>query len=163
MATINNNDSPNAEGNEVKVWIYSHYRNGSLVPGHYRRLKRGALASSLERDALQYRIALEQGEADLKLLEKVSELERRSRKYKQFDPTETWATRWIACPIAYLFPAERREEWLGDLYELNWEMLHKDYPRWFVSFINIARTVILVLSAIQMKLSDIISLGIKRS
>lgn len=58
-------------------------------------------------------------EARLELLEKVSELELRKRKYKKSDPVETWSSRWVCSPIAYLFPADRREEWLGDLYELN--------------------------------------------
>ena len=101
-------------------------------------------------------------EARIELLEKISALERRKRKYKSCDPAETWASRWVASPVAYLFPAERREEWLGDLYELNREMLHKGYPRWFVSIINMGRTVILALSAIKIKLSDFISLEVKR-
>ena len=46
-------------------------------------------------------------------LEKFSKLNKRLRKYKKSDPAETWASRWIASPIAYLFPPERREEWLG--------------------------------------------------
>ncbi|MEH2453535.1 hypothetical protein [Nostoc sp.] len=92
-------------------------------------------------------------------LEKLSKLKKRLRKYKKSDPAETWASRWIASPIAYLFPPERREEWLGDLYEVNWEMLHKDYPRWVVNLNNVWKTVILVISALKIRLSDFFSLG----
>jgi hypothetical protein len=105
---------------------------------------------------------LEKEEARLELLEKVSELERRKRKYKKSDPVETWTSRWVCSPVAYLFPADRREEWLGDLYELNREMLHKDYPLWIVNTINVGRTLILILSAIQIKLSDLISLKVEK-
>jgi hypothetical protein len=112
-------------------------------------------------DAPTVETQLEKRATELELLEKASALEKRYRKYKRCDPAETWATRWVACPIAYLFPAERREEWLGDLYETNREMLHKDYPQWFVSLNNIGRTAVLVFSALQIKLADFISQGLK--
>lgn len=92
-------------------------------------------------------------------LEKFSKLNKRLRKYKKSDPAETWASRWIASPIAYLFPLERREEWLGDLYEVNREMLHRDYPRWLVNLNNVWKTLILVISALKIRLSDFFSLG----
>lgn len=84
------------------------------------------------------------------------------RKYKKTDPTETWSRRWVASPIAYLLPKERREEWLGDLYEVNREMLHKGYPRWLVNVINVGRTAILVVSSLHIKLLDLLSLGRER-
>ncbi|MEH1905502.1 MAG: hypothetical protein V7L04_30015 [Nostoc sp.] len=92
-------------------------------------------------------------------LEKFSKLNKRLRKYKKSDPAETWASRWIASPIAYLFPPERREEWLGDLYEVNREMLHKDYPSWLVNLNNVWKTLILVISALKIRLSDLFSLA----
>ena len=97
--------------------------------------------------------------AEVEKQEKLSKLNKRLRKYKKFDPAETWASKWIACQIAYLFPEERREEWLGDLYEVNSEMFHKGYPRWIVNLNNLAKTVILVLSALKIKLSDFLSVG----
>ena len=102
-------------------------------------------------------------EHQIKILEKQSELEKRARKYKSSDPIESWSTRWVAAPIAYLFPEERREEWLGDLYEENREMMHKKYPQWFIHITNILRTIILVHSAFQIKLFDFISFGSKES
>lgn len=91
-------------------------------------------------------------------LEKFSQLNKRLRKYKKSDSAETWASR-IASQIAYLFPSERREEWLGDLYEVNREMLHKGYPHWQINLNNLAKTVILIISALKIRLSDFISLG----
>jgi hypothetical protein len=95
-------------------------------------------------------------ERELEILDKKLELEKRLRKYKRSDPAETWSSRWIASPIAYLLPEERREEWLGDLYEVNREMLHKNYPRWIVNVINVGKTAILVVSAVQIKISDLV-------
>ncbi|MDF2387642.1 hypothetical protein JMG10_39725 [Nostoc ellipsosporum NOK] len=92
-------------------------------------------------------------------LEKISKLNKRLRKYKKSEPAETWFSRWIASPIAYLFPEERREEWLGDLYEVNQEMLHKGYPRWQVNLNNFLKTLTLIISALKIKLSDLFSLG----
>ncbi|MBD2384386.1 hypothetical protein [Cylindrospermum sp. FACHB-282] len=89
-------------------------------------------------------------------LEKFSLLNKRLRKYKKSEPGETWVSRWIGSPIAYLFPPERREEWLGDLYEVNREMLHKSYPRWQVNLNNLGKTIILIISALKIKLSDLL-------
>ena len=103
------------------------------------------------------RQSLKKTEATLEVLEEHSKLERRLRKYKKSHPAETWASRWVASPIACLFPKQTREEWLGDLYELNREMLHKDYPRLMVNIINVGRTAVLVLSALDIKLKDLLS------
>nr|WP_290225638.1 hypothetical protein [Trichocoleus desertorum] len=106
---------------------------------------------------------LKQKQLEVELLEKASELEKKLRKYKQSDPSETWASKWLASPIAYLLPKERREEWLGDLYEINREMLHKGYPRWFVSVTAIVRTLILIISSCKIKLLDFCSVGDRKS
>ena len=99
----------------------------------------------------------------IEILETQSKLEKRLRKYKKADPAETWASRWVASSIAYLLPEERREEWLGDLYEVNREMLHKEYPRLLVNFINVGRTAVLMVSALKVKLSDFLSLGVRKA
>lgn len=106
---------------------------------------------------------MDQREAELELLERGSALKRRERKYQQGDPAETWASRWVASLVAYLLSADRREEWLGDLYEINREMLNKGYPRWCVSIINVGRSIILVVSALQIKLSDLMTLKVKKT
>jgi hypothetical protein len=103
-----------------------------------------------------------QDRAEVKLLEQVSELEKIVSNYKKPNPTETWISRWFAFPIACLFPKERREEWLGDLYEVNLELLHKGYPRWSVNLVNIGLIVILLMSGLSIKLSDLISLELGR-
>jgi transcriptional regulator with XRE-family HTH domain len=109
-----------------------------------------------------YRTTLEIEKEALEILENTSKLEKRLRKYKEFDPAETWSSRWIASPIVYLFPEERREEWLGDLYEINREMIRKNYPRWMVNINNVVRTSILVVSAMQVKFSDFTSFFSRR-
>ena len=72
---------------------------------------------------------------------------------------ETWANRWIAYPIICLFPAERREEWIGDLYEIRNNLLDQDYPRWLVNGVIVARTGLLIASALKVWLIDLIAAG----
>jgi hypothetical protein len=98
-------------------------------------------------------------EAKVAMLEKASRLEKRLRKYKQSDPAETWASRWVASLIAYLLSEQKREEWLGDLYEVNREMLHKGYSPWIVNLIDVGKSIVLIVSAFKIKLLDIISIG----
>jgi hypothetical protein len=110
-------------------------------------------------EALQLQLKLER--SLLEISEEISDLKRRGQKYKQSDPSETWSSRWIAVPIAYLFPVEQREEWLGDLYESNWVLLHKNYPRWLVNLIDVGRTMVLIASALQIKVSDLFPLQVR--
>ncbi len=74
---------------------------------------------------------------------------------------DTPISRWIASPVVYLFPKSRREEWLGDLYELHIEMQQKDYPPWIINTIDILRTVILIFSAIKITVADLIIINIR--
>lgn len=71
---------------------------------------------------------------------------------------EPWASRWIAAPIGYLCSKEQREEWLGDLYEVIHEMQSKSYPRWMINLICMGKTVILIFSAFEIKISDFLAL-----
>lgn len=68
--------------------------------------------------------------------------------------SEPWVSRWIAAPIGYLCSKERREEWLGDLYEVIYEMKTKNYPKWMINLICIGKTTILIVSAFEIKISD---------
>ena len=104
---------------------------------------------------------LELKKIQIHLLEEAAHLAREERKYMESEKVETWASRWVAAPIAYLLPEEHREEWLGDLYEVNWQMLNKGYPKLLVNFVNIGRTTILIVSSLQIKLIDLLPLGIK--
>jgi hypothetical protein len=130
---------------------------------YFKSSKTAETLSTSRIDVNSLQADLETEEYQIELLEKQSKLKKRWRKYKSSDPIESWSTRWVAAPIAYLFPEERREEWLGDLYEENREMFHKKYPQWFIHIINVLKTGILVISAFQIKLSDFISLGSNKS
>jgi hypothetical protein len=72
-------------------------------------------------------------------------------------PKPSWTTRWIAKPVAYLFPKANREEWIGDLMEQENELIKDGYPRWLVNLISLGKTMILVWSAIEMRVLDLIS------
>ena len=69
---------------------------------------------------------------------------------------ELWSERWIAYPIACLFPRTKREEWLGDLHEVIFLMKERKYPRFFINLICISLTFVLLLSAIQINLKDLL-------
>lgn len=75
---------------------------------------------------------------------------------------ETWASYWIAESFGYLLSARVREEWPGDLHEVVHEMLEK-YPRWWINVIVVLRVLRLVVSSIEIKISDLISIGARKS
>ena len=71
---------------------------------------------------------------------------------------KTWVLRWVAIPIAYLFPKKDREEWLGDLREMHHDLIVEEkYPIWVVNTITLGRTIILVWSAIEVRVLDLLS------
>jgi hypothetical protein len=76
--------------------------------------------------------------------------------------TETWASFWVARSLGYVMPKDEREEWLGDLMQVNRE-LPSLYPRWWINVIIIARVIRLLVSALEIKISDFISLGVRKS
>lgn len=76
--------------------------------------------------------------------------------------TETWASFWVARSLGYVMPKDEREEWLGDLMQVNRE-LPSLYPRWWINVIIIARVIRLLISALEIKISDFISLGVRKS
>jgi len=86
-----------------------------------------------------------------------SKFRKEARVYSPPDSTETWASRWFASPIAYLFPEVQQEEWLGDLYETNYKMLLKGRHRWELNINNTLRTIELIESALRVKLSEWVS------
>ena len=105
---------------------------------------------------------LEVKKIQIHLLEEAAYLAREERKYVESEKVDTWASRWVAAPIAYLLPEEHREEWLGDLYEVNWQMLNKGYPKLMVNVVNIGRTTILIVSSLQIKLTDLFTFGVTK-
>ncbi|MEM9008002.1 MAG: hypothetical protein AAGE59_31385 [Cyanobacteria bacterium P01_F01_bin.86] len=72
--------------------------------------------------------------------------------------SETWVVKWFALPVAYLFPKSDREEWIGDLREMQYELIVENrYPKWVVSAITIMRTFLLVGAAIEIKVLMLVS------
>lgn len=68
---------------------------------------------------------------------------------------ETWSSRWIASPMAYLLDRRQREEWLGDIKDVEREMLNKrQFPRWWINFIIIGRVAILLKSILEVRQID---------
>ena len=62
---------------------------------------------------------------------KIQKLNSESRDLKTQDSIiDTWITRWIARPIAYLFLTNEAEAWLGDIRELRIKLLCQEYPIW---------------------------------
>lgn len=65
------------------------------------------------------------------------------------------STKWLAIPVALLLPKERMEEWLGDLYQSLYLAFGK-YPQWFINLMIIFKTGILIISALKIKISDLL-------
>lgn len=163
--------NPSSSTTGIEVEDYDRQLTVEQVWQYLRALQEANQHSQHRREGSQLNLdrykllqeLLKQKQLEVELLEKASELEKRLRKYKQSDSAETWASKWLASPIAYLLPKKRREEWLGDLYEINQEMLHKGYPRLFVSITAIVRTIILIISSCKIKLLDFFSIGDRKS
>jgi hypothetical protein len=97
---------------------------------------------------------LEIEEKKLDLRDKANRLDRRKRRSHPPESTNTWANRWIATPVAYLCPKERREEWLGDLYEIHQDLSRQKNSRWLVNIIVLGKISLFVISALKIKVSD---------
>ena len=70
---------------------------------------------------------------------------------------ELWSVRWVAYPIACLFPRQKREEWIGDLHEVILRLEDKRYPRLLINCICVVSTFILILSAIEISIKDLLA------
>lgn len=104
-------------------------------------------------------------EAQEESLKRTRDCESRSKSMEPVNDDcagKIWATRWVASPVAYVFPSERREEWLGDLYEINQRMLSENYPTWIINVVNLCRTAVLIISAMQINIQEFILSGFKR-
>ncbi len=69
---------------------------------------------------------------------------------------ELWSVRWVAYPTACLFPRQKREEWMGDLHEVILKMADNGYPKCVINIICIAWTLILIASAIEISIKDLL-------
>lgn len=90
--------------------------------------------------------------------EDIQELNPRISQNLEPKTYEVWASRWIYYPVILLLSKDMREEWLGDLYEKNQDLFQRGYPRWHINLMNIVSSICLVMSALQIKISDFISL-----
>lgn len=72
------------------------------------------------------------------------------------DGAQPWVTWWVAAPIAYLLSPKDREEWIGDLQEVNHQMTLAGYPRWMINLVNIGKLIRLIVSFIDIKIVDLI-------
>ena len=71
--------------------------------------------------------------------------------------SSVWSLRWVAKPIGYLLPRDDREEWLGDLEEIYHLMLFEGkYPIWFINLIIATKTSLLVWSAIEVHIINLL-------
>ncbi|MDJ0842972.1 MAG: hypothetical protein QNJ08_01920 [Crocosphaera sp.] len=69
----------------------------------------------------------------------------------------SWSTKWLVIPVILLLPKDRMEEWLGDLYQ-SLSLAFDKYPQWFINLIIIFKTGILIMSALNIKISDLLEL-----
>jgi hypothetical protein len=88
-------------------------------------------------------------EQQLDNLDRAAKLRQRSWQYEPPDTAKMPAVYWFAWPISRFFSKDRREEWIGNLLEINEKDLQMGYQRWYVNFLTVAHTVLLILSAIR--------------
>jgi hypothetical protein len=94
-------------------------------------------------------------------LEKLEQAKPILEQQKYHSPVKTFTSRWLASPVAYLFPKAYREEWLGDLYELHQKMIDEGYPRWSINVEDVLLVLVLIGSALKINFADLIKLGRK--
>jgi len=95
---------------------------------------------------------LEQVRELLEINREASNLRKQAYLFSHPDSVETWATRWIASPIAHLFSGIRPDELLGDLRQSNYEMLRQGHHRWEVNLNNTLWTIDVIQTALAEKL-----------
>jgi len=63
---------------------------------------------------------------------------------------KTWVSEYITCFVAYsFFSKQQREEWMGDIYEINYDLLSQGKPRYFVNLVDFTRTLFFVLAKLK--------------
>jgi hypothetical protein len=94
-------------------------------------------------------------------LEKLEQAKPTLEEQEYHPPVKTWISRWLAFPIVSLFSKDRREEWLGDLYESHQEMINEEYPHWSINVEDVLLVLVLIGSALKINFADLIKLGRK--
>jgi len=97
---------------------------------------------------------LEQARTLLEISREASKLYKQAYVFSHPGSVETWATRWVASPIAHLFLEMRPDEWLNVLRESNYEMLKQGHHRWEINLNNTLLAISLIESALTMKLRE---------
>ncbi|WP_155523658.1 hypothetical protein [Nodosilinea nodulosa] len=59
--------------------------------------------------------------------------------------------------VAYILPSDEAEEWLGDLLEVNRELIESELPFWQINVISMLRIIQLVWAAYKVTWSDFIN------
>ena len=150
-------DTINLQEMESQHWKQSNHLEKNLCRGNLAKEKANQYTKIDNRTQEEIAKQIDELKTSLEVIEKYSKLNRKLHKYTKQNPYETWSSRWIAAPTAYLISKEKREEWIGDLNEINEEMVRKEYPRWLINIINVGQTSILVFSALKIKAGDILS------
>jgi hypothetical protein len=112
-------------------------------------LNKGDFADALNAQNETERDLLDAVEQKLDNLDRAAKLRQRSWQYEPPDIARIPAVYLFAAPISRFFSKERREEWMGDLLETIEQDLQNGYYKWFINLLTVARTIQLVLSAIQ--------------
>lgn len=69
---------------------------------------------------------------------------------------KTWVSEYITCFVAYsFFSKQQREEWMGDIYEINYDLLSQGKPRYFVNLVDFTRTLFFVLAKLKITARDL--------
>lgn len=72
-----------------------------------------------------------------------------------------WPYRWFARPVGYLLSKREREEWFGDLLEIQARMVNEErYPIFFINMIITAKTFLLIGSKASCVVIDVFSKAI---
>ncbi|ESA36927.1 hypothetical protein N836_05035 [Leptolyngbya sp. Heron Island J] len=65
-------------------------------------------------------------------------------------PSQLWSYKWIGKPLGYLLSTDEREEWLGDLLEIQNRMIKEDeYPNLVINTVISLKAFLLIFSKIR--------------
>ena len=112
-------------------------------------LSKGDFADALKVQNETESDLLDAVEQQLDNLDRAAKLRQRSWQYEPPDTAKMPAVYWFAAPMSRFFAKDLREEWMGDLLETIEQDLQMGYQRWFINLLTVARTIALILSAIQ--------------
>jgi hypothetical protein len=69
---------------------------------------------------------------------------------------KTWVSEYITCFVAYsFFSKSEREEWMGDIYEINYDLLSQGKQRWFVNLVDFTRTLFFLVAKLKITWNEV--------